>query len=554
MKKNIYKVTLLSSLVFFLMFCLLSCSLICKHNYVEVSKQEATCKEEGYIIKQCSLCEKKVKETINKIPHDYKEEVISPTCTEEGYTLKTCQKCQYEVKENISKPLGHLFGAWDTQVIPTEISDGLKVRKCTRCPYEEKEIISSVSYINLNIIKEPFDSNILYTCTSYEELLLMFNCAILKNATKLKCKLEFEYESLQSLLNDLCDDEEIPTAFHVDTKLSNNIFECTFEYTIKPELSSTYTYYQQYDSLNITKTNETRPSDFDNFAINNSLYIYDVETSDQLFYALERGVKPHCALGSKAEVVYQEMKKVLRTIINDNMTDVEKVIAIHDYLIMNVTYDEEVINLLYQNITNASNYQSFYLEGVFLDKKAVCEGISKAFASMCNVEGIPCVMVEGKPKANPQGAGHAWNKVYVNGNWYIVDITSDGAIIDKTFEVVSYKYCLIDETNINNTYIAKNYNDIKCNNSINIYKEQTFIYNGKEYDFDISSMEELIILIKYFEESNQEKTTVEFYLSFDYGTDCKDEVLKAYQEAGYVPNFTFINSKPIFMLIKGEVL
>lgn len=552
MKKNIIKnITILCFLL--VIGCLLtSCFNTCKHEYVETSRIEATCKKEGTIIKTCSLCQKELKETITKKPHTYTEEIINATCTEKGYTLKTCSECGHLEKDNYTNALGHNFSSWETIIEPTELSDGLKRRSCISCNHQEEEVISSISYIDLDIIKEPFDESVQYKCNSYEELLLKFNCALLKNAETLTCEVNFEYGSLQDLLTRLCNDEQIPSAFHVKTRMGNNILECTFTYSAKPELSSTYIYYQQYNSLNYLPSTSNRPSDYDEFVINDSLYTYEVSTSDQLYYALERGVKPICVPGSNADIVYQEMKKVLRTIISDNMTDVEKVIAIHDYIIMNVTYDEEVLQLLYQGVGNANSYKSFYLEGVFLEKKAVCEGISKAFASMCNVEGIPCVVVEGYPKANPQGAGHAWNKVYVNGEWYIVDATSDGTIIDGNYEILSYKYCLVDESIIEKTYVAKGYEHIVCDKTLNIYEEKKFTYNGDTYDFNIESMEELVVLIKYFEEVATEKTTIEFKLTFDYGDSCKDEINKAYQDAGYTPNYIFINSEPIFMLIKGE--
>ena len=122
-----------------------------------------------------------------------------------------------------------------------------------------------------------------------------------------------EYENnsnsdIQELINKLCADEHIPTAFHVKAQLAGNILTCSFTYNAKPELSGSYIFYEQYQSLNYHPITSSRPNNFDNFAINNSNYSYEVSTSDQLFYALERGVKPICVEGSNAEKVYQEMK------------------------------------------------------------------------------------------------------------------------------------------------------------------------------------------------------------------------------------------------------
>lgn len=522
------------------------------HIYEEKERVESTCAVKGSIIKKCTTCSKEQKEELPLLNHNFEESIVASTCTESGYKLKTCVDCNHEEKSNFTDPLNHLFGSWEVVTEPTEVQDGLKKRVCTRCSHKEEEIIASVSYVDLDIIKEEFDQNKEYICSSYEELLLRFNCALLKNAQTLTCKLDYEHGSVQELINKLCLDEHIPTAFHVKAQLGGNILKCSFTYTAEPEISSTHIFYEQYQSKNYNPIVSSRPTNFDNFAINNSKYTYEVSTSDQLFYALERGVKPICVEGSNALKVYEEMKKVLRTIISDNMTDAQKVIAIHDYIIMNVVYDEEVLQLLYQGMPNANQYNSFYLEGVFFDKKAVCEGISKAFASMCNIEGIPCVMVEGYPVANPNGAGHAWNKVYVDGKWYIVDTTSDGTIIDGTFEILSYKYCLIDDATHQKIYMPKTYEHIACDSKLNAYSCNTFEFENNVYDFNIESMEELEILIKYFEKTTTEKTTIEFKVSFNYGDSCKDEISAAYKNCGLSANYTYINSEPIFMLIKGE--
>lgn len=550
MNKKHNRIFLSFIFIIVLLISLTSCFNICNHEYEEVDYLEPTCSKDGYVINKCKLCEKTTKKEVKKLPHNYIEEKVQPTCVLEGYTLKTCIDCGYSQKDKVVKELGHTFGAWEIILDATSVTDGLKTRKCQVCQHIEEEIIQSMSYIDLDIINEPFDENKNYICNTYEELLLKFNCALLKNSDKLSCTINFEYSSLQELLQKLCDDKKILMSFHIGVSLTNNKIDFSITYTSNPTYSSSKTYYIQFESLNKTTNNESRPSSYNGFAIEESKHTYSVETSDQLYYALERRYKPICVPGSNAETIYQEMKNVLRNIISENMNDVEKVIAIHDYLIMNVTYDEEVLQLLYTGNTETFKYNSFYLEGVFLDKKAVCEGISKAFASLCNIEGIPCVLVEGYQKNNPNGVGHAWNKVYVNDDWYIVDVTSDGTIIEGSYEILSYRYCLIDEATLNNTYIAKTYDHIVANKKINVYQANTFTYNGQEYDFNIESVDELEILVKYFESSNTPQSTIEFYLSFDYGDSCKDEISKAYEQCGYQSSYIYINSEPVFMLIK----
>ena len=43
-----------------------------------------------------------------------------------------------------------------------------------------------------------------------------------------------------------------------------------------------------------------------------------------------------------AEVIYERAKDVLRNIVSDNMSEIQKIKAIHDWVILNVTYDNDL--------------------------------------------------------------------------------------------------------------------------------------------------------------------------------------------------------------------
>ncbi len=301
--------------------------------------------------------------------------------------------------------------------------------------------------------------------------------------------------------------------------------------------------------MNYNSYNSSRTSTFDDFKINASVHSYKVKTSEQLAYVLERGAKPICEVGSPAEKMYNKMKDVLREIIDDNMTDVEKIKAIHDYIILNVTYDQELLTLI-SSSNNISNYNGFYLEGVFNDKKAVCEGISKALASLANIEGIPCVTVEGYQTNNPSGVGHAWNKVYVNNNWYIIDATSDGIIINNTYEILSYKYFLIDEETMQKVYIGNTYKNIICNKKYDYYNNYKYKLDSNEYTYVISNQDELKNIVKFFETNTNTKKSIEFKVTFNYGESFVDELQMAYVSLGKNYSFNFTDSNSIITLIR----
>ncbi|MBR4420718.1 MAG: transglutaminase domain-containing protein, partial [Clostridia bacterium] len=186
---------------------------------------------------------------------------------------------------------------------------------------------------------------------------------------------------------------------------------CKQNEAIKSTQSSNYGKYN-YSTLSFKGSGRNT----DKFYIDGIVYSKTVETTNQLVYAVEHGFKPLCKSGSPAEKAYLQARAILNEILQDGYTDYEKALVIFEYLSVTVEYDLKAVELASSG-TNFSwgEYDAFYLEGVFNNKKAVCDGISKAFSLMCNIEGIPCVQVTGN--------AHAWCKIKINNRWSIVDPT-----------------------------------------------------------------------------------------------------------------------------------
>ena len=189
-----------------------------------------------------------------------------------------------------------------------------------------------------------------------------------------------------------------------------------------------------------------------------------VSNSNQLFRALSNFYKPTIT-DSQTQQVYDEAVSVLRTICDDTMTEYQKVLAIYDWIITSVQYDT---NLYLGNIDSGKasvDYDGYYLDGVFLHHKAVCDGKAKAFALLCGMEGIRCLRITGDASqpANPSDkSGHAWNKVFIDidGNgireWYIVDTTWGDRTVKysetETKENLSYTYFLLRDSDVASTH------------------------------------------------------------------------------------------------------
>lgn len=574
---------------------LFSC-LTCKHEYVVVESSLATCKKMGYEKLECKLCNKKTTKAILKGDHVYEDiEIIkeatcaveglkkhkciycgfeeeisylsddhefevtyfSATCEVEEYNLKQCLICKKEEIEVLSDSLGHSYGDWITSIDAQPLKNGLQIRKCSVCNNSEEKIIPSTLYINLDILTTDVDTINTNECTSFEDALKYFDAAIFRYVTNFKLSCNFDYGTQQNLFDTLVNNSSMNSNYYVTMKKVNNgfnkdTFVFNFDYSdIATKKSSEDAAYEQYNSVNYQIYESSRNDDFNDFKLYKDGEIScNVDFSDQLVYVLERGIIPIVKKGSTVEVIYEKVKDVLRTIIDDSMSDYEKIKAIHDYLILNVTYDKALLDLAYSNVSDINCYNGFYLEGVFIDNLAVCDGISKAFSVMCNLEGIPCVSVQGTQVDNPNGLGHAWNKVFLDGKWYIVDVTSDGTIVNQTYEILSYEYFLISNDKFSIKYIEKNYTELICDSDYESYKHIKVTYKENFYDCYIESFNELVMLIKCFEATNPNKSTVQFYIAFDYGTSILDELQSAYASLRLPANFSHIKNDNIITIIK----
>ncbi len=79
----------------------------------------------------------------------------------------------------------------------------------------------------------------------------------------------------------------------------------------------------------------------------------------------------------------------------------------HDWLIYNANYDD--------------TYTYYYADGVLLHGTGVCSSYAHAYQMLLKAIGMDCLLIEG----TTGDAGHAWNLVSIDGQWYHVDCTWD---------------------------------------------------------------------------------------------------------------------------------
>jgi hypothetical protein len=132
---------------------------------------------------------------------------------------------------------------------------------------------------------------------------------------------------------------------------------------------------------------------------------------------------------------------IAKTISND-MTTLEKELAIHDYIVLNTAYDK-------YNLDNKSlPPESYDAYGILMKNTGVCQGYAEAFKLLLNKVGIESIVISSAEM------NHAWNIVTIDNKKYHVDVTWDDPLPDRR-NIISYNYFnLSDETikDVNHTH------------------------------------------------------------------------------------------------------
>lgn len=97
----------------------------------------------------------------------------------------------------------------------------------------------------------------------------------------------------------------------------------------------------------------------------------------------------------------------------------DKIKKVHDWLVDNLEYD-----------TTLSRQNKHNIYGAFIERKVVCEGYAKALKYILDDLDIPCILVKGiGQNSKGESEKHMWNYVYLDNNWYAIDVTWDDPII-----------------------------------------------------------------------------------------------------------------------------
>ena len=198
------------------------------------------------------------------------------------------------------------------------------------------------------------------------------------------------------------------------------------------------------------------------------------------------------------------VRSILNKIITPEMGDVEKVKAVHDWIVKNTTYEENYYSL--------DSSRSFIYNLIY-NKIAICQGYAVTFYVMMTELGIPCTIISGNA-----GEPHAWNAVELDGCWYYVDVTWDDPAMssthNNTFEDgynMTYNYLLCSYQYISLTHSEDAYrpNQPSPKGYIDSYNELVHELEGYKGVYHINDEDDVVIIADVIEEPGKYMIYVE---------------------------------------------
>lgn len=159
----------------------------------------------------------------------------------------------------------------------------------------------------------------------------------------------------------------------------------------------------------------------------------------------------HIASTPASEAAKAQAQQVISTIITPGMTDLQKITAVHDYIVLHTTY--------------ADGPSAHLADGPILYGTGVCDGYTAAFKCYMDLLGIPCQILYSDMM------DHSWDQVIVGGVPYEIDVTYDDYLINNngviTEHGLSHDDFMLSSAQMINQHIIDNFGTLNVNMVIN---------------------------------------------------------------------------------------
>jgi hypothetical protein len=133
-------------------------------------------------------------------------------------------------------------------------------------------------------------------------------------------------------------------------------------------------------------------------------------------------------------------RDLAQRIAGSGLTPLEKIKAVHDWIILNTAYDVEAAKQVMAGRNPSSPTRK--MQGVFENGLAICTGYAEAAQTLLGELEVEAITVHNDD--------HAWNMVQLDGAWYHLDVTWDDPVPDEPGRVV-YNYFLVSDGTLSET-------------------------------------------------------------------------------------------------------
>ena len=201
----------------------------------------------------------------------------------------------------------------------------------------------------------------------------------------------------------------------------------------------------------------------------------------------------------KEDYVTAEVKKILSKIIKKDATQIDKVKAVHDYIVLNSSYSSKTKNSQYSTYT------------LLTEGKGVCQAYALLMLKMFEELKIEAKYVKGYSN----NERHAWILAKVDNEWYHIDPTWNDPLGNKADEV-RYKFFMLTDKQISATHswekaeypVAKSekYKSFHIATRAFTVKNELFYLNEKDkkyYQMNLKTLKAKAITAKQFRQSKK---------------------------------------------------
>ena len=116
-----------------------------------------------------------------------------------------------------------------------------------------------------------------------------------------------------------------------------------------------------------------------------------------------------------------EVTALAKTLTKDAETDREKLEAIHEYVVNNIAYD-------YEKAEDLPKGYIPFAEATLTEGLGICYDFAAITAAMLRSVDVPTKLIKGYSAFTP--VYHAWNEVLVDGEWIVIDTSTDSIYLE----------------------------------------------------------------------------------------------------------------------------